>query len=108
MGKVSRYLRPVDRKTAYKANQGRCWHCDKQLRGKFDADHIVPWSLGGANHADNLVPSCANCNRSRQDLSIAEFDRRDGVPSRCQGFNRDGSACKYKVAPGNRKYCLRH
>lgn len=78
----SRHLREADRQAAYVACDGECWHCHQKLGRTFDADHIIPWSVGGENHAENLVASCANCNRRRQDLSIAEFDRLDIVPSR--------------------------
>lgn len=32
---------------------------------RYHLDHVVPWSLGGASTADNLVVACQPCNRSK-------------------------------------------
>ncbi len=34
---------------------------------EFNADHIIPQSIGGSNHIDNLRLSCADCNHKRAD-----------------------------------------
>lgn len=41
-----------------------CGYTSSVLR-EFDADHIVPSSLGGTTTLDNLRPACSRCNRSR-------------------------------------------
>ncbi len=58
------------------------------------ADHVIPWSRGGATTLDNLVASCAPCNYGKADYTIEQlgisnpFDRKpvvdtwDGL-SRC-------------------------
>ena len=28
-------------------------------------DHLIPWSAGGTNEAENIVSSCSRCNSSR-------------------------------------------
>lgn len=37
------------------------------------ADHILPVSQGGSDHADNLVPACSTCNSSRRNRDYDEF-----------------------------------
>lgn len=36
-------------------------------------DHIIPRSLGGRNHRENLVLSCYRCNTTRGILSPVEW-----------------------------------
>lgn len=35
---------------------------------RMEVDHIVPWSLGGADTLDNLQPMCKPCNRMKGNM----------------------------------------
>lgn len=39
----------------------------------LEMDHVVPLSRGGHNSADNIVPACANCNRSKKAMTAEEY-----------------------------------
>lgn len=69
----------------YDRNGGYCWHCGRKLsftnygivgaKSAWEIDHSRPLSRGGTDHLNNLVPSCVECNRSKQDLHSREFGR---------------------------------
>ena len=49
-----------------------CRHCNVLLdyvNGRTPAsaepDHIIPWSMGGKDHVDNLITICRQCNQSK-------------------------------------------
>jgi 5-methylcytosine-specific restriction enzyme A len=49
-----------------------CLHCKAQLNydqgllpNSAEPDHIIPWSMGGKDHVDNLVVICRRCNQSK-------------------------------------------
>ena len=44
-----------------------CAYCNERLsKATRTRDHVIPRSAGGPN-GDNLVPSCAPCNRAKSD-----------------------------------------
>jgi len=43
---------------------GRCRHCGSTENLQFD--HIVPYSLGGANTAENVELLCGDCNLGKR------------------------------------------
>lgn len=44
----------------------RCEYCRRDLAGEiYELDHIVPQFLGGDDEDNNLVVSCARCNRNK-------------------------------------------
>lgn len=47
------------------AQKGRCAYCRKQLKSKYDVDHIVPMAKGGSNDRSNLQITCPKCNRQK-------------------------------------------
>lgn len=55
----------------WKKTQGKCHLCHTQLsqfhprRGIWEVDHVYPWSLGGSDHLNNLLPACQSCNASK-------------------------------------------
>ena len=42
---------------------GRCRQCGSNKELHFD--HVIPWSKGGANTADNIQLLCGTCNRRK-------------------------------------------
>jgi 5-methylcytosine-specific restriction endonuclease McrA len=38
---------------------------DELGRSRPELDHVEPLYWGGSHHADNLVPACLRCNRSK-------------------------------------------
>lgn len=42
---------------------GRCRQCGSTKELHFD--HVIPWSKGGANTADNIQLLCGTCNRRK-------------------------------------------
>lgn len=65
--------------------RGRCFYCGAALNSRLEVamgkedwhiDRIVPASRGGSDGLDNLVASCAECNRSKGNLTAEEFIRR--------------------------------
>lgn len=51
------------RHEVWKRDGGRCVDCGDQKNLEFD--HIIPFSMGGANTARNLQLLCESCNRSK-------------------------------------------
>lgn len=51
-----------------KRDRGICHLCDRP--GAETADHLVPYSLGGTHHYDNLKAAHLKCNRIRGNRSI--------------------------------------
>jgi 5-methylcytosine-specific restriction endonuclease McrA len=49
---------------------GKCFYCSKNItaNSKADVDHFIPWKKYSRNLAENLVLSCATCNRSKSDM----------------------------------------
>lgn len=45
-----------------------CFYCGRQLQpGKIHVDHFIPWSFLKDDNLWNLVLSCPNCNRKKND-----------------------------------------
>ncbi len=51
----------------------RCAYCGNSRAERYELDHIVPRSRGGANRVSNLVVSCHDCNVEKGNLSVEEF-----------------------------------
>jgi HNH endonuclease len=47
-------------------------HADERWQYvKFTVDHLVPFSLGGNDHPDNLALACFHCNRRKTNKLVA-------------------------------------
>lgn len=54
----------------------RCHYCSIPLTQVTAVkEHLTPLCRGGANHIDNIVPSCALCNQMKAWRTEAEFLR---------------------------------
>lgn len=55
---------------------GRCFYCGCELDfNDFHLEHFSPKANGG-KVANNLVPSCPDCNLQKSTLSVEEFRER--------------------------------
>lgn len=58
----------------------RCAYCDQPPEdGKLlELEHLVPLTRGGFHRADNVVPACGPCNKSKGTMTHEEyFDKLD-------------------------------
>lgn len=53
---------PDDIHAQYRRQKGRCYYCGRELKQKYQVDHVVPLDRGGLNTPDNLVVACKVCN----------------------------------------------
>lgn len=70
------------KRLVYERDMGRCRACGSEEFIQYD--HIVPWSLGGGNEAQNIRLLCAECKRSqaiRPTGSIPAVAPPAGAPS---------------------------
>ena len=64
------------RKQAYDKTGGRCAYCGKLLDfDDFEIDHLVPKVAGGSREIENLMASCAPCNRLKGGFRLGDFRR---------------------------------
>lgn len=47
-----------------------CHYCGEAAS---TVDHLVPYSRGGADALDNLVPACGACNLEKLDFTLSEW-----------------------------------
>lgn len=57
---------------AKRNGQTNCPHCNVALDysqglqpNSAEPDHVIPWSMGGKDHVDNLIVICRACNQSK-------------------------------------------
>lgn len=80
MGKKYSILSPQVKKSVWNKTNGKCWYCGKDTilpssetwasNDHFVVEHVD--NLGG-DDIENLVPSCAGCNRAKKRRSLEEF-----------------------------------
>ena len=68
----------------------RCAYCDNARAERYELDHIVPRSRGGADRVSNLVVSCHDCNVEKGNRSVEEFLARR--PARLAAVKRNQRA----------------
>jgi 5-methylcytosine-specific restriction endonuclease McrA len=54
----------------------RCAYCHKET-SRWEVDHIIPRSRGGANRISNLALSCHDCNQEKGARTAAEYGHLD-------------------------------
>ena len=62
------------RQQVFERDGCQCVYCGN-YHGPFHIDHIVPVSVGGPNHIDNLVVACQPCNLSKGAKTLDEWDQ---------------------------------
>jgi 5-methylcytosine-specific restriction endonuclease McrA len=58
----------ISRRAVFARDRHRCQYCGSERH--LTVDHVVPRSKGGADTWDNLVTSCAPCNRKKGDRPL--------------------------------------
>jgi hypothetical protein len=55
-----------EKRGGYERQNGICAWCKEYFEiEEMEADHIIPWSIGGKTTIDNLQLLCVNCNRTK-------------------------------------------
>ncbi len=62
-----RHTGRISRRAVFARDRHRCQYCGSERH--LTVDHVVPRSRGGTDSWDNLVTSCAPCNRKKADRS---------------------------------------
>lgn len=53
----------------------KCFYCREKI--KLTKDHLIPFSRGGKDDIENIVPACLPCNRRKRDMRVEVF--KEGV-----------------------------
>lgn len=59
------HRRKITRRAVFARDDWTCQYCGS--RGNLTVDHVIPRSKGGGSTWDNIVASCAPCNRRKGD-----------------------------------------
>lgn len=59
------HRRKITRRAVFARDDWTCQYCGS--RGNLTVDHVIPRSKGGGSSWDNIVASCAPCNRRKGD-----------------------------------------
>ena len=57
----------TERRDLVSSYHGLCAYC---LAPATTTDHVVPFSAGGSNFIENVVPACYSCNCSKQSVPL--------------------------------------
>ena len=70
---------------------GKCFYCSKNITAntKADVDHFIPWKKYSRNLAENLVLSCASCNRSKSDMLVAKVHLKNWLLNTANNLQRN-------------------
>ena len=64
------HRRKITRRAVFARDGWTCQYCGS--RSNLTVDHVIPRSKGGGSTWDNIVASCAPCNRRKGDLLPAQ------------------------------------
>ncbi len=77
------HRRKITRRAVFARDDWTCQYCGS--RSNLTVDHVVPRSKGGTSSWDNIVASCAPCNRRKGNASPRQagmsLSRAPGTPS---------------------------
>ncbi len=60
------HRRKITRRAVFARDRWTCQYCGHE-RGNLTVDHVIPRSKGGSSAWENIVTSCAPCNRRKGD-----------------------------------------
>lgn len=66
------HKRRITRRAVFARDGWTCQYCGTS--GTLTVDHVIPRSKGGSSDWENIVASCAPCNRRKGDLTPAQAD----------------------------------
>src|SRR3984957_18560628 len=69
------HRRKITRRAVFARDDWTCQYCG--ARSNLTVDHVIPRSKGGPSSWDNIVASCAPCNRRKGDRTPAQAGRGD-------------------------------
>ena len=77
-GQGMNFVRPEKRLALYLRDGLACAYCGEGIEdgAKLTLDHLLPYSHGGGNTAENIVTCCHKCNSSRGARDWREFAHR--------------------------------
>ncbi|MGH2873546.1 MAG: HNH endonuclease, partial [Solirubrobacteraceae bacterium] len=64
------HRRKITRRAVFARDDWTCQYCG--ARSNLTVDHVIPRSKGGASSWENIVASCAPCNRRKGDRTPAQ------------------------------------
>ncbi len=64
------HRRKITRRAVFARDDWTCQYCGS--RSNLTVDHVIPRSKGGASSWENIVASCAPCNRRKGDRTPAQ------------------------------------
>src|SRR4051812_44495176 len=89
---MTRYDPPTPRKGKTKAQlakifvaaDGICHICRQQIRDgeRWDAEHVTPLSMGGADNDTNLRPAHVKCHRAKSNAEAGQRAKRNETIAR--------------------------
>ena len=77
------HRRKITRRAVFARDGWACQYCG--TRGNLTVDHVIPRSKGGPSSWDNIVASCAPCNRRKGDLPLHRVGMVLSRPPRTPG-----------------------
>lgn len=79
----------------YGRQSARCFYCNCDLSHKrINVEHIIPMSKGGKTSSNNMVISCAPCNKEKGSKLIAKNVIEKKIKKAAKRYRR--SAIRYK------------
>jgi 5-methylcytosine-specific restriction endonuclease McrA len=68
------HRRKITRRAVFARDNWTCQYCGS--RSNLTVDHVIPRSKGGGSSWDNIVASCAPCNRRKGDALLRQAGMR--------------------------------
>ncbi len=75
--------RKITRRAVFARDGWACQYCGKS--SALTVDHVIPRSKGGSSSWENIVASCAPCNRRKADRLPAQVNMHPRRPPRIPG-----------------------
>ncbi len=74
------HRRKITRRAVFARDEWTCQYCG--ARSNLTVDHVIPRSKGGSSNWENIVASCAPCNRRKGDLLLRQVGMQLTRPPR--------------------------